>query len=118
LLQGLPPVEVHDTGDKERIAVACAIESVLKHLHAAGCVGKNYVAFQSRRGTYEAGDIEVSGLLHLTFGNQIPFFTMNFEEGIVANSYAYLTERKVSLFLNTSDPETLQKIHNVLKVLI
>lgn len=101
--------------DKEADVVACAVESVLQFLHKSQCVGKDIVSFQSRRGTYATNDLKISGLsiIHLN-PNSGSSFSLNFKEGIISRTYAYLEERKLCLFLNDISSDTLGKIEGIL----
>lgn len=98
--------------DEEADIVKCAVDSVLQYLHKNNCVGKDFVTFQSRRGGYLTQDLKVSELSLITFDQKPPptSFCLNFSEGIISRSYAYLGEGKLCLFLNDSSRNTLCKL--------
>ncbi len=98
--------------DKEASISACAAKSVLKVLHSNGCVGKDVVTFQSRRG--DLGTIP-SDIAVINLNDNIrPPFSIKFGEGIISHTYAYLSERKLCLFFNNISPDTLNKIDGIL----
>lgn len=102
-------------GDKEADVVACAVESVLQVLHKGQCVGKDIVSFQSRRGEYFTNDLKISGISFIILNQNIrSSFSLNFKEGIISRTYAYLEERKLCLFLNDISSDTLGKIDGML----
>ena len=94
--------------DKQADVVMCAVDSVLQYLHKNNCVGKDFVTFQSRRGGYLTNDLKVSNLSFITFDQKLKTsFCLNFNEGIISRSYAYLDEGKLCLFLNDPSINTL-----------
>ncbi len=103
--------DVECSQDKQADVVMCAVDSVLQYLHKKNCVGKDFVTFQSRRGGYLTNDLKVSNLSFITFDQSPPSsFCLNFNEGIISRTYAYLDESKLCLFLNDSSRNTLNKI--------
>ncbi len=103
-------------GDKEFYFLICAVNSVLLNLYSNGCVGKDIVSFQARRGVYlEGKDPEISPpyLIFLNQNIQFPIKT-TFKEGIISRSYAYTTERRLCLFLNDTSKEVVDKIEGIL----
>jgi hypothetical protein len=110
--------EIDQKGDREGDIVAMAVESVLKHLSKAGCVGKDVVTYQSRRGSHHTGDIEVSDIFSIVLNPDAKAsFSLNFREGIVSRTYAYLTERRACIFLNDLKPDILKRMDDVLSKL-
>lgn len=105
--------EVDRKEDKEIICVLLAAESVLKHLNQAQCVGKDSLTFQARRGKLSDSDYLISGLFGICF-TESDSYSLNFKQGIISHSYAYLSERRLCLFLNQSHPEILKRIEDVL----
>lgn len=96
--------------DKEIDVTAMATESVLKKLKAANCVDKDLITFQARRGMHP--NVDVTGIMSITVGDG-PYF-MNFR-GIVTHTYAYLSERKICLFLDQNiTRDTVKKIDEAL----
>lgn len=104
-------VDIECNRDKDTDVVMSAVDSVLQYLHKKNCVGKDSVTFQSRRGGYLTQDLQVSNLICITFDQKPPSsFCLNFKEGIISRTYAYLDEGKLCLFLNDSSKNTLNKI--------
>lgn len=111
--------EIDYRGDQETDIVGLAVESVLKHLYKADCVCKDAVTFQSRCGSYQSGDIKISGISAIVCNPKASSsYSINSREGIVSHSYAYLKERRACIFLNNPKPDILKKIDAVLAKLL
>lgn len=115
---GLPPANF----DHEGLVMQLAVESVLKHLKNAGCVGKDQMSFQYRRGNTITHDNPSKIFLIPLAPNVSTIFNGNafldmLGQGIISRTYAYLNQRKVCFFLNDNQPATLAKIHAVLNPL-
>jgi hypothetical protein len=97
--------------DKEADLAACALESVLKALHKSKCVGKDEILFQIRRGTNNGRKVSPPYFIIL---NKDKSSALSLKDGIISHAYIYLSERKISLFLNDVSNDTINKIGAVL----
>lgn len=107
----------YEANDREADVIGLTAASVLKFLHEADCVGKDALTFQYRRGSTESADYTCSNICSIGLkknsqsrGEQL----LRAGEGIISHAYAYIEERELCLFLNTTESEILQKIEAVL----
>ena len=106
--------EIEGSPDKEIDTLYLAIKSVLTYLHAAGCVGKDTVTFQLRRGSRDHGDLFISSLFFITLGNKLDFSIANHKQGIISRTYAFMNANRLCMYLNDTTPATLEKLDTVL----
>lgn len=114
-----PPADVDAEGHVVRLAVI----SLIKHLDKAGCVGKDLLTFQYRRGDKlsptnlpsEIVAIPLKPGLKDTFS--FPEILNYLASGIISRTYAYLNRQQACFYLNDDRPATITKITDVLKTL-
>ncbi|CDZ81274.1 hypothetical protein BN1013_01809 [Candidatus Rubidus massiliensis] len=96
------------------LSILGSVGAILANLHHNQCVGKPLVAIQWRVGQHNKNNLRISPLIPIILEELSGSVTTSFSEGIISHSYAYLTERKVCLFLNEYTDELVKRLETIL----
>lgn len=92
--------------DKDFILTKCAMESVLKELHKQNCINNDGVFFQFRPANYGFdSDAKISPLNCLIANPKKSIrdeVKISLKKNTVSNTYVYMQERKLCIFLNSA----------------
>ncbi len=100
---------------KDQLLTQCAAESILKLLYPNDCVQKDIVIFQCRTGNLWEENFNISRLIPIFLKpNLSGIVPINFREGLISRAYAYLSEKRLCLFLNPLTQAQENKIKSVL----
>jgi hypothetical protein len=92
----------------EDLTLLCA-RNILEYLYKTECVKKGIFTYRARWGAYNSDKITILDPITFSLNN-----IQSQEKPIEV--YAYLTDRKICILFNESDPEFFQKVDDVLSL--
>ncbi len=101
--------------DVEGDVVACAATSIVKLLYNHGCTQQESVSFQYRKGYHNLpGEAFLSNLMFLVIRGNEDEFCVSFTDDPISHCYAYLSEKKLCVYLNEQALDKLGQIFQAL----